>query len=303
MHPWHFVVVVYKGELGLLALQAESAGRYLSRNHIGSYTIVINGDFEYCMEYIYANVIHLFDSLRDVVKIIDIRVLARSDDKSYLLQQVAKIAVSDQFHIDDGYYICLDAKNYFIRAPGESDFFDCGKPTARIERLGGGTQLKTNRHYSEMFNILPLLEGDLVMAIMTPFCVSIRHAKDLQSYFISEFNMDFSLGFCRQGAHSEFMLYSTFLRYRGIDPIEYYANSSCLSRTFWRFDPDFDAFMSSLHSAVNGGMLMIGVHRNILAALSPDAQTKYEDFLRSLGIEKCIQLLRDQFSKSTELAG
>ncbi|MFW7266352.1 DUF6492 family protein [Gluconacetobacter sp. Hr-1-5] len=290
MQPINFVVVAYKDEIDLLEAQAFSIKNFVQPDQIKSYTIIINRDYNFCLNLVENIVDSILFYIKDKVKIVPIDDLTSFDAPSYTLQQVAKLLIARNFS-DDSFYVCLDSKNFFVRPLEANDFFRNGKPTAKIEPLSGGIHLELNANYSNMFSIPPLKEGDLVMGIMTPFIIHSGIARSLVRSVEERSGKNFSEIFCRDSVQSEFMLYSTYLRYKGIDPTEFYADWNNLNITMWFMNyssnPDVAAWMKwakGLDPAV------MAIHRTIIGTLDEQQYLDYAAFMSSLGLRPVKRL-------------
>jgi hypothetical protein len=295
MQAVDYVVVIYKDELGMLALQAASARRFLKREDVNRYLIIVNGDYEACLDYIISNVMPLFGHLRDKVLISRVDEFTQYQTRSYLMQQVAKLMAAKILSHSE-FYTCLDAKNFFIRSPACGDLFTVAQPTARIEKLSGAFHIKANRIYSELFGIPAAAPESLVMALMTPFTMKAEFVIGLIDEFEKRSGKEFSEAFCTSETQSEFMLYATYLKYIGENPLTYYKDNALLSRTVWdRGWLETTSLKEVLMFARNHNYLTAAVHRRVLSSLTESEQREFEAFLALLELTDSLPWISDGF--------
>jgi hypothetical protein len=261
------ITVVFRDELEVLRLQAQSVERY--GQNLGTIYVVVNDA----------------DTVADQIdpdwwgaRSGQVQIVCRSrwpvdyDQNGWLTQQLLKLLATDL--CTNSWSMILDAKTLFVEPitidekpqVGELDIYPVFKTSQQI--------------VSELFDI------DLKKQLGpggVPFIVNNALVQDLIADVVAKTNQSFSEWFQRQGMVTEFILYSGYVVYR-----------------FGSFDAVYDSKHSTLHpcnichSEVASfdrkfkemqTANTVSIHRRAWAQLSPQQRSQYLEFLSSRGIK------------------
>jgi len=275
------VTVVFKEEIPVLKLQAQSVARYCTNIGIGNIYVVVNDDDD---------TIHQIDALwwgdlaNNVLIIPRSAFSTRFVEDGWVSQQVLKILAASLSY--NTWSMVLDAKTIFVREVSLLELIDSDG------RMRVGTQ-----------DIYPVFEPSRLIVNQTykvdlkkqlgPGGVPFFFQNDALRLMIAETTFligdSFPHWFQARGRLTEFLLYSGYLehRFKGFD-------------TFYSPEKSFGV-CNVCHSEVGSwerkfkemadpNNLTVSVHRNAWKQLSDEQKQEYKNFLIDRGITEAWQL-------------
>ena len=265
------ITIVFRDEISILKLQAQSIEHYCNADNLGRIIVVINDD-TLDVDSIDP---HWWGELHNRVDIVHRSRWAVNYAKDgWLTQQLLKI-LATELCISE-WSIILDAKTLFVRSVPKVD----SKP--HVGELDIHPVFKVSQQrVSELFgiNLIKLLGPGGV-----PFIFNNQLVQDMINEIQTRTNQKFADWFQAQGMITEFILYSAFLQYKYGGFYTLYDPSFGLSNINVCHS-EVALFDDKLNSMKHGNTLSVSVHRNAWSKLTSSQQKSYQDFLMSRGIE------------------
>lgn len=265
-----FFTVVFESEIRFLQLQARSMRRNLDPASVGRIIVVNNGrtaNREPLAEVFKADVLPEYGHLAPKVDFLPYEYFMKFDPgiRGYERQQIIKLR--GHRAASCGHYITLDAKNFFIRPCGISEFFaPDGKPYIRqapaVEMLRGGP----------MFFNLPAEANAKMPDIFTPFTIHADTARELEEWLKVKHKTTLPdvIGHRRSFAHGrklyplyEYVMYAAFIlkTYGDLTPL-YHVRERSPSLTYLCIVPGIAG--AKFHRLIkNPQWKIIGIHRRV----------------------------------------
>jgi hypothetical protein len=275
------VTVVFREELDVLKLQAQSVDLYCQGIGIKNIYVVVNDD---------DSVGQVIDSdwwgsLSSYVKIINRNVFSTGFvDNGWVSQQVLKLLASSVSY--NSWTMIMDAKTVITRPVELNQLFDStGKLTVGYNAIAD-VFIPSRNIVNQLFDIeLSHVAGPSGI----PFFFHNDTVRQLISEISQRTNQSFPLWFQQQGMLTEFILYTGYVYYRDHTLDQVYSTDKsfevcniCHSEVGIA-----DIKLSSMHSPK---ILTVSVHRNAWKQLTTEQQTKYCDFLQQKGITSAKDL-------------
>lgn len=271
------ITVVFRDELPVLKLQAESISLYCNHMCLHTIYVVINDDT------MTENDIDVswWGKFDDRVKVIHRNHWNISyTENGWLTQQLLKLLAAEKSK--STWSMVLDAKTIIIQ-PVELDriFNDDGKLTWGYMPIFSVFEPARQR-VSQLFNID---QTQVAGPAGVPFFFHNQTVKDMINEIQQITNQDFGKWFLEQGMITEFILYSGYLQYRdgSLDKIydntdngRYYPCNVCHSEV-GLFDLKFADMQTS-------NTLTVSVHRNAWSKLLDTQKNAYRNLLINSGI-------------------
>jgi tetratricopeptide (TPR) repeat protein len=218
-----FVTVAFKGEIGLLRMQARSMGRFLKDlGDVSIYVVVNDPDYVGFMEEFERSVRPEYGPLRDRLTVFDRNKVYEDkyDVRGWRSQQFLKLLVANI--IDSDQMIIMDAKNHFIRDVDRNSTLaeDGASITWLADRRKDFTD-EFRKTYS-YFGVNPDLYIDHNLPTITPFVVPRLLVKEAVSYVENREKLGFVDFFLGAGSFlTEFLLISGYcqMRYGSLAPV------------------------------------------------------------------------------------
>jgi len=275
------VTVVFKEEIPVLKLQAQSVARYCTNIGIGNIYVVVNDDDD---------TIHQIDALwwgdlaNNVLIIPRSAFSTRFVEDGWVSQQVLKILAASLSY--NTWSMVLDAKTIFVRDLNLSDIID------EDGRVRVGTM-----------DIFPVFESTRLMVNQTynidlqkqlgPGGVPFFFQNDVVRLMIADttfkIGAKFPYWFQAKGRITEFMLYAGYLQYRfnGFETF-YSSNNAVFPCNLCH--SEVEQFDRKLERMKHPETHTVSVHRNAWKQLSDDQKQQYKNFLIDRGITEAWQI-------------
>jgi hypothetical protein len=279
------VTVVFRDELPILKLQAESVELYCQNMALGNIVVVINDDSMSTADVDPA----WYGSMSKQVKIVH-----RHDwcdswvDNGWLTQQLCKLLASADITLST-WTMVLDAKTILVQAVDCKRLFnDQGRLT-----LGYGQIVPvfepSRRMVSELFEID---QKDVAGPAGIPFFFNNQIVRDMIKEIERRTNKLFSTWFQEAGMITEFILYSGYVQYQ-YESLDYlYTARSNNSYTLCNVcHSEFQQFDLKFVNMQEPSNLTVSIHRNAWLQLNQIQRNKYQEFLLSKGITRAKDLV------------
>jgi hypothetical protein len=267
--------VVFRDELPILKLQAQSIDRYCQNIGIRNIYVIVNDDDD---------TIHQIDAAWWGAAANHVLVVPRSAfstqfvEDGWVSQQALKLLAASISH--NTWTMVLDAKTIFVKELKLKDLID-EQGRARV-----GTM-----------NIYPVFEPTRLMVNQTydidmtkqlgPGGVPFFFQNDAVRLMIAEttfrVKQKFPLWFQGKGRITEFMLYSGYLQYRFGD-FETFYNPECSFGVVNVCHTEVDQYDRKLEAMKNNDPLTVSIHRNAWRQLTDEQKQAYQHFLLDRGI-------------------
>lgn len=273
--------VVFRDELPVLKLQAQSVARYCQHIGIRNIYVIVNDDDD---------TIHQIDpawwgNLANHVLVVPRSAFSTEFvQDGWVSQQALKLLAASISY--NTWTMVLDAKTIFARELLLKDLID-EDGRARVGTLDIYPVFETTRlMVNQTYNI------DLQKQL-GPGGVPFLFQNDVVRLMIAEttfmVKQQFPRWFQAKGRLTEFMLYSGYLQYRfgNFDTFYNPDFSFTLVNVCHSEVESFDRKLAEMHSS---DPLTVSVHRKAWAALSGDQQQNYKNFLIDRGITEAWQL-------------
>jgi hypothetical protein len=267
------VTVVFRDELQILRVQAESIKRYCDPSTVANIIVVVNDteDVDLAIDK------NWWGSFSSCVNIINRSSLGNTwQDNGWVTQQVLKITGSATS--SSRWSVVLDAKTILLKDITDGLFDSTGRV-----RSGSLKIYEVFHHSRDIVNNLLGISLDYQIGpggVPFVFCNSI--IRDMIQYIEQQTDCDFSDWFQQQGRLTEFILYTGFVVHSGQTALYNLSDSAlrpvniCHSETgIW--DIKIDQMKTTDPSTVS-------VHRNAWNKLTATQQQQYRDILISKDI-------------------
>lgn len=288
-----FVTVCFLAEIPLLKMQARSFARFASPDEVGSIVIIVNDvRFAACWLAIRREVLPEYGRLRRKVRI---RFHFQLTDglaewNGWFVQQVLKVAIAR--HICAKQYVCLDAKNFFVRPVTRDAFIDPETGRYRSHLI---IRNSIPGYLAKCYAYFGLPAPSLPVPPTTPFVLAVRCVIDLIDTIERREAKPFDAFFLATSEISEFWLYAAFVEVEhGFTTL--YSYGPALTCTLWDEEyPSIEAFRDALFSAAEHGAVCVGLHRRRVPRLTEAERAAVAELWQSLG------LVRDRAEAETLL--
>lgn len=270
------VTVVFRDELPVLQLQAQSVDLYCRDIGVKNIFVVVNDDESVVAEINTA----WWGSLGNCVRIIPRTLLGSVFvDNGWVSQQALKLAISKL--CENPWYTVLDAKTIFVRPLKLTDVFD-SKQKLQVGQLDIYPVFERSRQITnELFGIdLKRQAGPGGV----PFFLNTNDVRAMVAYIENKVKESFVEWFQAQGMLTEFILYSGWIEYRHGLNVCYSSNSFFTVCNICH--SEVGIANSKLSSMKDPGMLTVSIHRNAWTQFTEVQKQTYRDFLKSRGINK-----------------
>ena len=275
------VTVVCLQDLPLLRLQARSVALYLDAAFSGTIYLIVNDlQQDKVVSRIRDTILPSYGPWRPRVKIIPYFHLGHGLDPTngWKIQQALKLSVA--FALRRSFYVVLDSKNHLVRDVRVTDFVT-ERGIARQNLDAHESTLDV--HAKTCAHFLGLRPEDVGPCWpMTPFVFHTQTARDLVARLERRAGCSIFSMFRRIRLLSEFLLYKTHLRIvetEGDAPP--YEAGPMLCRTIW---PGQCVASAIADSEGDSGLLMFGVHRDVVRDLAEDDRRLLHRFWRKCGL-------------------
>ena len=276
------VTVVFKDELPILKVQAQSISEYCRHLPIRNVYVVVN-DSETLVERIDPAWWYQY---RTNVKILHRDVFgAQLSDNGWVSQQVLKLLTAAMSNHE--WSLVLDAKTVFVKPVDQSLLLSSDR------RARTGT-LPVFPVFAQSQQVIEQL-FDITMTQQigpggVPFLLKNQLVREMISEIEKITNENFCEWFVQQGCVTEFMLYAGYVikKFRSLDSVytqqnpEFSVQNVCHSEVS-RFDAILD-------QAQANPPLTVSVHRQAWRDLTSEQQQRYRDYLRGHSLGKATSL-------------
>lgn len=283
-----FITIVYRKELAQLRLQARSFRVFCNPNEISRITIIVNDDEheDRCFDYIYKEVLPDFGDIQGKIRVVSASVIMppMAGVRGYVTQQIVKLEFS-RLALEEN-YIVLDAKNFFIRKPTSSDFFDTAGRAKRSFESYTGYQAEIVSEYNTFLEVAEQDRTLFLPAMMTPFPINRKLAFRTISAVEEKGRDIFRNVFAHQlYRHSEFLLYaiSALAVEHKLDL--HFANGAPVNTTIWSCNENGIAGVEwHIETAIGRNDALLGLHSRCISVMHQIEWLRFEAFLQSIGL-------------------
>ena len=276
------VTVVFKDELPVLKVQAQSISQYCKQLPIRNIYVVVN-DLETLVERIDPAWWYQY---RSHVKIVH-RDMFGVDlgSNGWVSQQVLKLLTAAVSHNE--WSLVLDAKTVFVK-PVDTPLLLDAQGRAQTGRLPIFPVFEQCQHrVQQLFDIqLPEQIGPGGV----PFLFKNHVVREMISDIEHSTKQDFCEWFLQQGLVTEFMLYSGYVvkKFHSLDTLYAAQNPEfCVENVCHSQVNSFDSILDRVESTAP---LTVSVHRGAWAQLTDQQQQRYRDYLRGHSLGKAMSL-------------
>ena len=269
------ITVVFREEIPVLKVQAESVARYCRNIGIRNIYVVVNDD---------EDTIHLIDAgwWGDLVN--HVLVIPRSAfstqfvDNGWVSQQALKLLTASMSY--NTWSMVLDAKTMFVRELQLADVID-EQGRAQVGTLPVFPVFEPTRlMINELYNIN-------MKDQLGPGGVPFFFQNDVVRLMIAETTFlakkSFPMWLQARGRITEFMLYSGYLQYRFGGYDTFYGNQSAF-RAVNISDSEVDQFNNKLKEMQDPRTLTVSIHRRAWSQLTDDQRQAYQFRLIESGL-------------------
>lgn len=264
------VTVVFRDELSILRLQAQSINQYCQYTDIGRIYIVVNDDTVDVSEI----ELSWWGVFRSQVTVVHRRAWpVQYSDNGWLTQQLLKLLATDLCTSE--WSMVLDAKTIFI------------KPVANVESKPqvGALSIQpvfepSQQIVSDLFDITfnqQLGPGGV------PFILNNTLVKEMLEEISIRTGQSFADWFQDQGMVTEFILYSGYVIYKYGSFDFLYDTNHCVLRPCNICHSEVNSFKRKFDEMQSAGT--VSIHRNAWNQLTVKQQQQYQEFLSSRGIQ------------------
>ena len=278
------VTVVFREELPILRLQAESVELYCQNIGLQTIYVVVNDDESVVKEIDPA----WWGILSKYVKIIHRDYFnCKFVENGWVSQQVLKILASALSN--NQYTMVLDAKTIFVQPVYLNKLFDS---TGRITWGYFPIAPIFSRSKEIVSSLFQINQQFVAGPAGVPFLFHNATVQEMISTVTEKTKQNFSIWFQKQGMVTEFILYSGFIQYRdqGLDKI-YNCSPAIGYRLCNVCHSEVDIFDLKFLDMQNNNNITVSVHRNAWKKLSNSQQKAYQDFLIFKGITRAKELI------------
>jgi hypothetical protein len=279
------VTIVFREELPILQLQAESIELYCQDMTLGNIIVVINDDSMSTADVNPA----WYGSMSKQVKIVHRHDLFDSwVDNGWLTQQLCKLLASTNI-TSSTWTMVLDAKTILVQAVDRKRLFnEHGQLTWGYSQIV--PVFETSRcMVSDLFEIN---QTDVAGPAGIPFFFNNQIVRDMLKEIERRTNKLFATWFQEAGMITEFILYSGYVQYQ-YGSLDYlYTAKSNNSYTLCNVcHSEFQQFDLKFVNMQEPSNLTVSIHRNAWSQLNQTQRTQYQEFLLSKGITRAKDLV------------
>lgn len=267
--------VVFRDELPVLKLQAQSIERYCQHIGIRNIYVIVNDDKDVMNQ---VNV-DWWGKLANQVTVISRSAFGTQFvENGWVSQQALKILAASVSY--NTWTMILDAKTIFVRPVLLTDLFDAQeKPQVGQLKIYPVFD-RSKQIVNELFNI------DLQHQLGpggVPFVIHNQMARALITEVENRTAIKFPEWFQAQGMLTEFILYSGYIQYRGLTDILYNVDNNAITPVnvchseVGAFDRKFNEMQTALTASI---------HRDAWTQMTQEQHWQYRDFLVERGITK-----------------
>jgi len=285
------VTVVFAGETNLLRLQARSIQRFADPNLISDIIIVLNEPYSRIIRRIIRDhILPEYGDLRGRVRLIAAAGLIGRNKSSWRSQQALKLAVAK--HVKTAFYVCLDAKNHYIRPLKVDDVFDDAKrPKFYLTRVTPDMAEKRSASLA-VFGLTDGGEADRHLPYVTPFPMPTTLVTDMLAH-IKHHNGYRIIDLFKDRDVIEFQLLDAWLRQTRIAYDAVYALQAIdkISLTFWRASPVTGNGFLDMSSVIDAPhILMLGLHRRLFGHMP----RSFKNWIASVWLDRGLVQTHDE---------
>ena len=279
------VTVVFREELPILRLQAESIELYCQNMTLGNIVVVINDESMSTADIDPA----WYGNMAERVQIVHRQALADQwADNGWLTQQLCKLlATADRTF--SKWTMILDAKTILIQPVLKERLFnEQGQLTWGYAPIVPVFE-PSRRMVSDLFGIN---QKDVAGPAGIPFFFNNEIVRDMIKEIERRTNKLFATWFQEAGMITEFILYSGYVQYRYGSLSHLYTNKFFKAYTLCNMchteAQQFDLKFDQMKAPSN---ITVSIHRNAWAQLTQPQQKQYQEFLLSKGISRAKELV------------
>jgi hypothetical protein len=277
------VTVVFREELPVLQVQAQSIQRYAVDLGIKNIYVMVNDDDDLVKQIDSA----WWGQFAPVVKIISRDVFDSTwVENGWVSQQVLKLLGSAESK--NTWTMVLDAKTLLV------DHVSWEMFVLNHSQLTLGFQPVISV-FEPAAHIAGQLFGIQVQGVAQPAGVPfIFHNQTVRDMIIDieqKVGQSFATWFQQQGMLTEFVLYSTYVQYKNKDIKQVYLDTNQRSLCNNICHSEVDKFDHKLDLAKSQNPLTIGIHRRAWSQISQPQQKRYVEYLISRGLTRASLLL------------
>jgi hypothetical protein len=270
------VTVVFKDELPILKVQAESVDLYCKELGIQTIFVIVNDD---------DSVADLIDpgwwgSLQSQVQIIPRSSFAcQFVENGWVSQQVLKLLGSSLSR--NTWSMLLDAKT-LVSDCMTSDIFVANSDQLT---LGIGPVLEVFEPAAKIASdLFGITVAHVAQPAGVPFIFRNQDVRQLIDKIETMTHDNFAEWFQRQGMLTEFVLYTAFIQYKYQDLSQVYLGHNQIKLCNNICHSELKIFDIKLQHARDCRPLTVGVHRNAWRYLNEQQKQSYRDYLESIGL-------------------
>jgi hypothetical protein len=279
------VTVVFRDELPILKLQAESIDLYCQDMSLGNIVVVINDDSMSTVDIDPA----WYGSMAKQVKIVHRHDWCNSwVENGWLTQQLCKLLSSADI-TSSTWTMVLDAKTILVQAVDPKRLFnEQGLLTWGYSQIVPVFE-PSRRMVSDLFEIN---QKDVAGPAGIPFFFNNQIVRDMINEVERRTNKLFATWFQEAGMITEFILYSGYVQYQ-YGSLDYlYTARSNNSYTLCNVcHSEFQRFDLKFVNMQEPSNLTVSIHRNAWSQLNQTQRNKYQEFLLSRGITRAKDLV------------
>jgi Family of unknown function (DUF6492) len=277
-----FVTVGFRGECGLLNLQARSMRLYCPTDLIEEIIIIDNTPPPVSIEW-RERVLCQYGELAEFARFIprDSFIQNTSDTSGWWIQQVLKLKVSEIVRSDR--YVLLDAKNHLIH-PLSIDFLETstGQPRINGHSFANDPMLTFLECTLRYLGVDPAPHLQWFTRTTTPFTMLTREAGELAQYLNRREGDRIILSF-QEKKLTEFFLYSGFLLSKGMLNSIYELNQPH-SAQIWGETLDQGRCAETIRDAQASNSPFMAVHSKAIARMDRKSKTAIAKFWHERGL-------------------
>jgi len=308
-----FVTIVFRGDIALLRLQAQSMARFIDPDTVSSILLVLNDVDEPGLRGMIADLLDSYGPLRSKLRIVSGDDLLLRPDRKHKKTLFERIYVENRFRIPfvgrggwrggNGYrfqqalklasaraatsenMVILDGKNIFLRAPDPYELF--GRDGRAIGTFAKVVPDFHRNWLAESLDVLsvqvPLQDIQETVGYSTPYSVKRKLLLNLLDEIEAGYGSVQAL-FASKRRPSEFMLIHVFCLKHFGGPDRMFANCGRRNIGIWG---DFDAAQvdAVLAEAEAQTPLTFGLHRKAVANLNPGQRQKVQGLFEAKGLD------------------
>lgn len=283
MEKIDLAIVFYEKEIDILALLVKSIELHCETSLIDKIHFINNAvNPAQCREVFERTILPLFHNFKGAICLTDAATLGVQHNNGanpYIAQQALKLSIAKL--CDKKHYLVLDAKNHFIRKLERDDLFgETGKPISHLQIHGGylKTCLKESCDYFEV----DVDFDKAVLPTVTPYLMITSLVRDLLEEVKKREGAGIYELICKNDRLTEFLLYFSYLTYRGGMTNFYHFTAKPYATLFTKWPETESDIKRVLESTSNKNVWMFSVHSNRFGQL----KVNEIEFISSLWVKR-----------------